>query len=211
MIKGRLHLLPCGSLLHIYYPNSSSKRCASCNHPADTVSHSLNGCSKFKNMIQERHNRIVNIIYDKLKGMKKENTIVLKDSLVTPERFLHEDMSSFENLCNRPDLCMIDHTNKKAFLIEISVPFDAFINQNYNTKFDKYFPLTLEINKLGYHCQVIVLSVGSLGTVHKKSVSGLTIVGLNKFECRFLAKYISISAGIGSHRIWKMKCKDNRI
>ena len=41
VVKGRMQLLPCHSLLALYYPNSYEKKCKLCNNPYETVSH---GC-----------------------------------------------------------------------------------------------------------------------------------------------------------------------
>ena len=64
--KCRLQLLPCQSLLSLYYPNVHTKNCENCNFYSETVSHVLNGCIKFKDIYQKRHNRIVDLLYDKI-------------------------------------------------------------------------------------------------------------------------------------------------
>ena len=46
-----------------------------------------------------------------------------------------DDISS-----DKPDLCLIDHRNSKAFVVELSSPFDAFIQNCYEHKFNKYMP-----------------------------------------------------------------------
>ena len=51
------------------------------------------------------------------------------------------------------------------------------------------------------------LIVGSLGHVHKRFRSGLRKVGIPGYETKFLANYCSISAIIGSHKVWKMRCR----
>ena len=89
----------------------------------------------------------------------------------------------------------------------MAVPFDPFVNVCYQAKFDKYMPLCLRINELGYQCKIIVLIVGSLGCIHKKFVSGLCIAGLAPRRARAIAKYCSISAAIGSKIMWKQRCK----
>ena len=92
-------------------------------------------------------------------------------------------------------------------LIEILVPFDARMSITYEQKFQKYFPLSLEINELGYSTKIVVLIVGSLGFVHSRFASGLKLCGISRAEAKFLASYCSISAIIGSHRAWKLRCK----
>jgi hypothetical protein len=80
-IKSRMQLLECDSQLHLYYPNSFTKDCKICHHPFDTVSHILNGCTKSKNVYQERHNRVVNLTFDKVKYCNRQNmdTVVFSE------------------------------------------------------------------------------------------------------------------------------------
>ena len=68
---------------------------------------------------------------------------------------------------------MYKQRKKEVALTEISVPFDAHLDICYKNKFNKYFPLSVEINALGYRTQIIVLVIGALGNVHKKFLSGL--------------------------------------
>ena len=105
---------------------------------------------------------------------------------------------------------MIDKASKTVTLIEVSLPFDTFMNKCYESKFDKYFPLSLEINQFGFTTEVIVLIIGSLGNVHFRFVSGLMKCGLTKRESNNLSKYCSISSVIGSSKVWKTRCRLNK-
>ena len=53
VLKARLQLLECNSLLHTYYPGTYPKSCSRCCFYADTVSHALNGCRESKNSSQQ--------------------------------------------------------------------------------------------------------------------------------------------------------------
>ena len=77
----------------------------------------------------------------------------------------------------------------------------------YDEKFNKYFPLSVELSELGYYTKVIVLLIGSLGHVHKKFVNGLKILGFSSKESKFMAKFYSTSVIIGSYKVWKQRCK----
>ena len=207
VLKGRLQLLPCHSLLHVYYPQTYDKRCSLCHHPTETISHSLNGCTRYTGMYQARHNRVVDILENKL-ASKFCNVTIMKDKILKPCHFDQSSTDSFVSRECRPDIVMIDNENRKVFIIEVSVPFDAHMNLTYRHKFDKYIPLSLEVNNYGYHTQVIVLIVGSLGNVHSRFKSGLKIIGLPKYETNFLANYCSISAILGSRNVWNRRCRD---
>ena len=161
VLKGRLQLLPCQSLLHIYYPHIHTKGCKLCPHPSETASHVLNGCPRFKSAYQKRHNRIVDIISDKLKHFNSD-TEVLKDVPLKPSHFSGEvGGHSFLTRYNRPDITLIDKEGMCVNLVEIAVPFDAFVHTCYQKKFDKYIALSNEIGALGYTTNIIVLVMGS--------------------------------------------------
>ena len=65
----------------------------------------------------------------------------------------------------------------------------------------------MEINQLGFSPKVIVLVIGSLGHVHRKFISDLTKISINKKEANMLTKSCSISAVIGSSKVWKTRCR----
>ena len=204
--KCRLLILECNSRLNLYYPDVYSKNCKICNHPSDTVSHILNGCTKYKEIYQKRHNRICDIIFDKLSFVHK-NCDVLKDSVLTPAKF-HSTIDAFQTTHTRPDITIIDREKMTAYIVEISIPYDGFLKHCYQSKFDKYFPLSLELNNLGFQTQIVILIIGSTGLVHHRFTSGLIKLGICKSESKFLANYCSISACIGSYKVWKTRCRD---
>ena len=117
------------------------------------------------------------------------------------------DNEQFTHAHTRPDIFAIDNVLKHVTIIEISIPFDAHLDRCYNEKFNKYYPLSREMDEMGYRLTIVVLVIGSLGNVHSRFVSGLKIVGLKQPSAKCLAKYCSISAIIGSYRIWKQRCK----
>ena len=73
----------------------------------------------------------------------------------------------------KPDICIIDYEMKTVIIIEISTPFDAHIDKCYQSKFDKYFPLSLEISQFDFRVKIVVLIVGSIGSIHKRFITGI--------------------------------------
>ena len=71
-------------------------------------------------MYQQRHDRIVNLIYDKVVGKSKADTVVLKDTFVTPDK-LGSQKTTFDHPNNRPDIVCIDKKSRTATIVEISV------------------------------------------------------------------------------------------
>jgi hypothetical protein len=196
IVRGRLQLLQCNSLMSLYYPLEYTQRCSLCNHPFDTTSHVLNGCTKYQRLYQARHNRILDVVVHNIP--KTDNA-------------MHSLTHAFTTTASRPDITII-HTNKReAFLVEFAVPFDAFNDRCHAEKFAKYMPLCIEINSLGYFCRVVVVVIGSLGTVHKKVVPGFQLLGISRSTSKWLAKYLSVSAAIGSHRVWQLRCNDMKV
>ena len=205
VVRGRMQLLQCESLMHTYFPETHTKHCKICFHPSDTVSHILNGCTKFEQMYQARHNRIQNLIALKIKNANPDCETII-DKIAKPSLF-HSSQMSFSTRNVRPDILVIDNEKMEAKIIEIAVPFDAFLDLAFKKKFEKYVPLCTEINALGFYTEIIVLIIGSLGSVHLKFETGLRKLNISKTESKFLSKYCSISAIIGSHYVWKKRCK----
>ncbi len=205
VVKGRLQVLETSSMMHIYYPDVHSKSCPSCNHPSDTTSHALNGCMRFRNLYIERHDRSVDHIFNELqKTPIYQECELLKNKMITNNLF-HGADSPFDITNNKPDIVIIDHATRTSYVIEISNPYDSFLDICYNSKFIKYMPLCLEIQNTGYQCTIIVLIIGSLGHVHKRYVSGLKKLGIPQFRAKAIAKYLSISTMIGSFRVWRRR------
>ena len=135
--RGRLQILQCNSILHLYY--NADRSCNLCNHPSETVSHILNGCKQLKDMYTKRHNRLVDLIYEKIPS--QHNMSIIKDKTLTPSDF-NDSSESFITTHRRPDITVIDTETRQVFLVEIAVPFDTFIGETYQNKFEKYLPLS---------------------------------------------------------------------
>ena len=87
----------------------------------------------------------------------------------------------------KPDLFLIDYAQKKCFIVEVSVPFDACIDDCYEGKFQKYVPLFELLALSGYDAKVVVLIVGSLGHVHhNRFTSGLKMLGISSSVAKSL-------------------------
>ena len=63
------------------------------------------------------------------------------------------------------------------------------------------------MNQLDYSTRIIILIVGSLGNVHKRFMSGLKMLNLSSTDAKYMTRYCSNSAVIGSHKTWKIRCK----
>ena len=109
----------------------------------------------------------------------------------------------------RPDAGVIDREQRTCIIVEVAVPFDPFVSECYQGKFDKYLPLCQRIQEFGFDCKVLVFIVGSLGSIHSKFVSGLKIAGFPLRRAKALAKFCSVSVMIGSRMAWKRRCRES--
>ena len=166
----------------------------------------MNGCMHFRNIYVARHDRIVALIREETMKLHPQFDI-FSDQPITGD-FLGTQ-SDFQYIHHRkPDLLICDRQTMKAFIVEISCPFDAFVNTCYNTKFNVYQPLNEHITlATPYSCKTIVIIIGSLGSIHNKVTSGLKMLGFSNRRCKAIARYLSISAAIGSNIIWKQRAR----
>ena len=209
IVKARLQIAETNVLLQKMYPETYGKWCKICRNPHDTISHVLNGCMEFKLNYIERHNRIVNIICEAIRKCN-QNVTMYKEKIITADLINDDNELQITDYFNtvqarKPDIFVIDHTLKKCFIVEISVPFDAFIEDCYEGKFQKYVPLFELLALSGYDAKIIVLIVGSLGHVHRRFTTGVRVLGIPNVMAKSLAKYASVSAMIGSHIIWRKR------
>ena len=108
----------------------------------------------------------------------------------------------------KPDLCIVDRERQACTIVEVSVPYDAFVEECYQGKFDKYLPLCEQIQNTGFNCMICVLIVGALGSVHRRVISGLQMTGIAKSRAKSIARYMSVCAMIGFSIVWRQRCRD---
>ena len=128
-----------------------------------------------------------------------------KHSRVLPDWFSCE-YDAFTNIPNTPDVVFVDTSHKEVLILEVGCVFDLYMDQAFQDKHAKYQPLLGIITNLGYRCRFAILIFGSLGHVHKLTMSGLRIAGMTKSNAKQLAKFCSVSAVIGSLSVWRRRC-----
>jgi hypothetical protein len=82
---------------------------------------------------------------------------------------------------NRPDITVIDKKNKKAYLIDITVPNSANLQAAYTEKIRKYAELAIEVKQLWQMESVYVLPVviSATGLIPKNIHNTLRHLGLS--------------------------------
>ncbi len=109
------------------------------------------------------------------------------------------------NGSNKPDIVLFDQNSQQAFIVEISHPRDIYLDICFASKCLKYGQLADAFRTIGYKCLIVSLIISSSGIVHKNFTTGLKILGFSKPRAKDLAKYLSVSVMIGSHRIWRRR------
>ena len=208
IVKCRLQLVETYTHIATCYPEVS-RRCRNCNHPSETISHVLNGCRTFLALATKRHNRLVDIIETQVNDHVAD-AFVYKERMVT-SGLIQMDDTTHDNIRDIPhrklDLLMVNHSINSVTIIEVSCPWDRFLDDCYQLKVNKYLPLCQRISGEGLQCKIVVIIVGSSGLIHKRVRPGLKLLGLPSKVATAAAKYLSVSSMIGSNIIWKSRCR----
>ena len=118
VLKARLQLLECNSLLHTYYPGTYAKSCSRCGFYAATVSHALNGCRESKNSIQKRHNRLASIVVQNVRD-RFPRVMILEDQIV--------QLSYFENNSQPTQTSIVLNTRGLTYVSLIMRPESVWL------------------------------------------------------------------------------------
>ena len=73
-------------------------------------------------MYQKRHNRIVDLVYDRVKATASDQTIItMKDCILKPDMFgsLQEN---FRHPSTRPDIVKIDRDQRHVIIMKLLCP-----------------------------------------------------------------------------------------
>ena len=119
--------------------------------------------------------------------------MILEDQIVQFENNSQPTQAPAVFEHTRPDLCVIDYATRMCLIVDVLVPFGVFVNDCYQTKFNPYFPLCQVITEKGYDCKIILLTAGSLSSVHWRFVSGWRLIDIPTSRAKRMAKYCSVT------------------
>ena len=87
-------------------------------------------------MYEKRHDRIVELVNQKIRSSVQatENIDILKDTILKPYMFESVE-EEFTHSHARPHIVSINRDKKEVTITEISVPFDAHLDNCYKNKF----------------------------------------------------------------------------
>ena len=136
--KIRHNVLGCKYTLFIWY--GSSPRCPLDNY---RLAHLLNNCSEFKDVCSVRHDKIVNKLGQELESVSVNLFVNKCVSTSLEELNLPRNL-----LCLKPDI-VIKH-EKQINILEVSCPYDLYLQNTFETKKSKYATLKDAIESKGY-------------------------------------------------------------
>ena len=109
--------------------------------------------------------------------MKRQSSLLLTGWQKQHFHIRTELQQIHEQINNRkPDLLEIKSNEKECEIIEVTVCFDLYMSESYESKARKYQQLKNILNRNGITTNIRILCFGSLGTVHedvRKNLRGL--------------------------------------
>ena len=201
-VRARLNIIPTNFNIFIWN-RAHNPKCCLCSHKTESTAHVLNGCHILKNFYSARHNRIVDEIFKFVKPLKKRFRFH-KDQLVNT---IIPDVDFGDIMHRKPDITMVDLINKTCTFVEVTVCYDLYFDQAFDGKNARYTPLCNILNANGFDTKLIVLCLGSLGSIRKDVWSALRCFKPKKQELKRLLKWCSISCIIGSNYTWRHRVK----
>jgi hypothetical protein len=174
----------------------------------ESVGHLVSECSKLAQLeYKRRHDNVARIVHWELcrkyelersavwylhepQGvMENERVKVLWDIMIQCDHFI---------VCRRPDIVVVDKSERYCFLIDIAIPGDDRVGKKEDEKIEKYEELRQEISKIWKMKKVIVVPVvvGALGVVSKKLDEWI-----EKLDVNIKIELIQKTALLGTARI----------
>ena len=167
--KARHNVIPCNYTLSIWYPQQSQ---------------SLNGCTEFKNNYSTRQNALVEKIASELPHvMAADKTVGSTFKELGLSSSQHPELHLKPNIVLRPE--------NEVTIIDVACPYDLYIENLYQVKLNKYYCIRDLLQQNGLKCAIDAIIIGSLGTVHKKTLNVLLKAGMNKRQEKCLVKWCS--------------------
>ncbi|XP_044745135.1 uncharacterized protein LOC123306999 [Coccinella septempunctata] len=150
---------------HIAKKNIPTDKCRKCSQALETIQHITSSCSILApREYTHRHNAMAKVFHQAIANKTGLLTTVKKIHEYVPKPLLENSSVKIywdERILtdrmiphNRPDIVVIDKTNRKATIIDITVPADDNIARAYSEKLLKYHDLAFEMKEI-YHLRSI--------------------------------------------------------
>ena len=154
---------------------STDPRCRMCGSADETVAHILAGCSQLAGtQYLARHNEVAKILHYNMcveygvavpKNYWRHQPLNVTETSEMKLLWDYEIQTDRRIQARRPDLVLVNKTQRNAIIIDIAVPEDRNIAVKEREKIDKYQDLCLEIKRLwNVKTQVIPIVIGAMGS-----------------------------------------------
>ena len=110
---------------------------------------------------------------------------------------LRNQLESIEH--KKPDIHVVNHLEKKCFIVEITVCYDLCLEYARNTKYEKYKSLVEYLSRNGYDVELLIVCFGSLGSVRNDARKCLERFTNDKTYVKDVLKWCSLSSIVGSN------------
>lgn len=184
-------------------------RCRVCRWQPETVEHVVSGCGQLAQRdYKRRHDKLAQMVHwssCRQYGIKTEDKWyqhVPQDVSETKDVKLLWDFDIFTDkgiTARRPDIVVVDKKERRAVLIDVSVPIDRNVRAKEDEKVEKYTELALEVKRLWKlkSVEVVPIVIGALGAVSTRCRGFVSRLGLQRRTVHVLQK----SALLGTARI----------
>ena len=101
----------------------------------------------------------------------------------------------------------IKSNEKECEIIEVTVCFDLYMSESYESKARKYEQLKNILNRNGIKTNIRILCFGSLGAIHEDVRKNLRGLGLSSEEAMSTMKWCNVSNMVCGNMIWRNRSK----
>ena len=168
ILNSLINTLPTQDNLKLWGKTFSNKCHLSKNR--DSTLHCLNGCKLSLNQGRYtwRHDNIIKYIVD---NIDRTQYTVYSDIYEHTTSNGGTIPPSMTVTSLKPDIVIVDNVNKKASILELTVPFESNIEKRHEEKTNKYAHFSTDITS--YDVTVTAFEIGSRGTITSDNLKRL--------------------------------------
>ena len=104
-------------------------------------------------------------------------------------------------------LGIVSKHNNEVIIIDVACPYDLYIANIYKEKLENYCCIKSALVNIDLKCKIEVMVIGSLCTVHEKSLNVLLNCGMSKVSAKRLIRWCATPNVIAAKNIWKLRYK----
>ena len=153
----------------------------------------------------ERHDRVLTELHNFIRQHLPPSISVTSDleDYHFPHHIVVTDL--------RPDIVCWDDSEKRMWLIELTIPYETGFQAAADRKLEKYLDLQDSVERAGYKSNIITIEVGSRGLVNPIGFTHLA-EAFNIANTQLKGLYVTLSkeAILGSHSIWCCRNKQTK-